>query len=161
MLQGRRCQEVAESFPYLRVCDSAPLRAPALAAQVKGAEGSKLGYVLMETDGAIGAFNRAQRGLQNFNEAFGLFIVMFLLASFAFPFAAFILACLFMASRVAAAVGYTASADGRMGGASLEQPEPTKTAFTSRRPRGRKGHGLALSRGSARVHFSCRKRQWA
>lgn len=84
--------------------------------QVKGSAGAKLGYVLMETEGAVGAFNRAQRGLQNFNETFTLFVVMYLLASFVFPFYAFVAATAFMGARVLGAVGYTSSADGRMGG---------------------------------------------
>jgi uncharacterized membrane protein YecN with MAPEG domain len=87
--------------------------------QVKGAEGSKLGYVLMETEGAIGEFNRAQRALQNFNENFPLFVVMYFLASFVFPFAAFVCTALFMAFRVMGAVGYTSAADGRLGGTML------------------------------------------
>jgi len=87
--------------------------------QVKGAEGSKLGYVLMETEGAIGEFNRAQRALQNFNENFPLFVVMYFLASFVFPFAAFVCTAVFMAFRVMGAVGYTSATDGRLGGTML------------------------------------------
>jgi len=87
--------------------------------QVKGAEGSKLGYVLMETEGEIGAFNRAQRALQNFGETFPLFVIMYLLASFVFPFYAFVVCCCYMAAKAIMAVGYTSSADGRMGGTML------------------------------------------
>ena len=87
--------------------------------QVKGAEGSKLGYVLLETEGAIGEFNRAQRALQNFNETFPLFVVMYFLASFVFPFAAFVCTAVFMFFRVMGARGYTSAADGRLGGTML------------------------------------------
>eukprot|EP00658_Telonema_sp_P-2_P026033 TRINITY_DN204_c0_g1_i2.p1 TRINITY_DN204_c0_g1~~TRINITY_DN204_c0_g1_i2.p1 ORF type:complete len:222 (-),score=61.55 TRINITY_DN204_c0_g1_i2:407-1072(-) len=84
--------------------------------KVKGAQGSSLGYVMMEQDGALGAFNRAQRALQNYNEIYTQFAVYFLLAGLVFPFPVFVIGCLFAAFRVFGAVGYTGSADGRMGG---------------------------------------------
>jgi uncharacterized MAPEG superfamily protein len=73
----------------------------------------------METEGEIGAFNRAQRALQNFGETFPLFVIMYLLASFVFPFYAFVVCCCYMAAKAIMAVGYTSSADGRMGGTML------------------------------------------
>ena len=84
--------------------------------QVKGAEGSKLGYVLMETEGAHGDFNRAQRALQNLNENLPQFIAMYLLASYVCPKAVFVCACVFGFGRVMGAIGYTGSAAGRLGG---------------------------------------------
>jgi len=87
--------------------------------QVKGAEGSKLGYVLMETEGDIGKFNRAQRALQNYNEIFPMFVLMFVLAAFVCPFAAFMCACVFAAARAIQAVGYTKETDGRIPGTML------------------------------------------
>merc|ERR1711959_40304 len=84
--------------------------------KVQGAEGSKLGYVLMETEGAHGKFNRAQRAVQNYNEGFPLFGLMFLAASFVFPFAAFLTLVCQCIGKVFSALGYTASVDGRMPG---------------------------------------------
>jgi len=84
--------------------------------QVKGAEGSKLGFVLMDTEGANGSFNRAQRALQNYHETFPLFAVMFLLAAFVCPFPAFVCACVYSAAKVLAALGYTSAAEGRIPG---------------------------------------------
>jgi uncharacterized membrane protein YecN with MAPEG domain len=87
--------------------------------QVKGAAGSKLGYVLMETDGAIGRFNRAQRALQNYNENVPLFMLMFVLAGYVCPFPAFLSACTFSAGRVFSAIGYTSATDSRIPGTLL------------------------------------------
>eukprot|EP00986_Skeletonema_menzelii_P018208 scaffold26582_cov155-Skeletonema_menzelii.AAC.4 len=70
---------------------------------VMGAEGSKLGYVLMENEGVHGTFNRAQRALQNYHENFPGVVVQYVAASFVFPFEAFVL-------------GYTDNVDGRMKG---------------------------------------------
>lgn len=84
--------------------------------QVKGAEGSKLGFVMMDTDGANGMFNRAQRALQNYNETFPLFAIVFLLAGYVCPFPAFVCVCVYSAAKVLAAVGYTSAAEGRIPG---------------------------------------------
>ncbi|CAE8585090.1 unnamed protein product, partial [Polarella glacialis] len=74
------------------------------------------GYVLMEKEGALGCFNRAQRALQNFLEQAPMMLAMFFAAGFVFPFPAFVLAACFMGARVAAAVGYTTAPGGRMAG---------------------------------------------
>lgn len=87
--------------------------------KVQGAEGSKLGYVLMETDGAHGAFNRAQRSVQNYNENFPLFVLMFLLAGCVCPFSTFVCTCIFAAGRVLNSIGYAGAAEGRVGGMML------------------------------------------
>mmetsp|Transcript_11727 Transcript_11727/g.24706 ORF Transcript_11727/g.24706 Transcript_11727/m.24706 type:complete len:226 (+) Transcript_11727:38-715(+) len=84
--------------------------------QVKGAEGSKLGYVLMETEGAIGAFNRAQRALQTYNEGMPLVLLMFVCAGYVCPFSTFVCALAIASSRLLSAIGYTSSADGRLPG---------------------------------------------
>merc|ERR1719230_553586 len=75
-----------------------------------------LGYVMMETEGDIGRFNRAQRAMQVFLESFTMFLALFLLAGYVFPFPAFVLAGLAMMFQVVSAVGYTGKADARMGG---------------------------------------------
>jgi len=84
--------------------------------QVKGAAGSKLGYVLMETDGAIGTFNRAQRAVQNYGENAPLFMLMFVLAGWVAPFGIFVCACVYAVGRVVNAIGYTSAADSRIPG---------------------------------------------
>jgi len=84
--------------------------------KVKGAGGSSLGYVLMESEGDLGAFNRAQRALQNYNEIYPQFVLYFLLAGFVFPFGTFLCAALFGVARVFTAIGYTSAPDSRMPG---------------------------------------------
>ena len=84
--------------------------------QVKGAEGSKLGYVLLEYDGVIGRFNRAQRAVQNYNETFPQNALYILLGGFVYPKEVMVLATIFAVARVVSAIGYTGGADGRLGG---------------------------------------------
>ena len=76
----------------------------------------KLGYVLMEKEGAIGRFNRAQRALQNYLESAPFVLAFFLLSGFVCPFPAFCLACFYAAARIVSAIGYTHSPNGRMAG---------------------------------------------
>lgn len=78
--------------------------------------GSNAGYVLMETDGVIGQFNRAQRAYMNYLEQQPLFLAFFAFAGFVFPFPVFVLACIFSFFRFVAALGYTTSANDRMKG---------------------------------------------
>ena len=84
--------------------------------QVKGAEGSKLGYVLLENEGVLGRFNRAQRSVQNFNENFPQTMLYILLAGFVYPKEVLVLSSVFAVSRYISAIGYTAGADGRTKG---------------------------------------------
>ena len=81
-----------------------------------GAEGSKLGYVLMENDGVHGSFNRAQRALQNYNETFPSVIIQFIAASLVFPFEAFVCIIIWQLGSTYSAVGYKNDVDGRMKG---------------------------------------------
>ena len=81
-----------------------------------GAEGSKLGYVLMENEGAHGTFNRAQRALQNYHENFPGVVVQYVAASFVFPFEAFVCMMVWQISCCVGAIGYTGNVDGRMNG---------------------------------------------
>jgi len=84
--------------------------------QVKGAEGSKLGYALMDYDGANGKFNRAQRAVQNYNETFPQTVLYILLSGFVYPKQVMTLASVYSAARLLSAVGYTNSTEGRLGG---------------------------------------------
>lgn len=77
---------------------------------------SKLGYVLMENDGVHGAFNRAQRALQNYHENFPGVVVQYLAASFVFPRNAFICMMIWQISSCIGAVGYKNDVKGRMKG---------------------------------------------
>lgn len=88
--------------------------------KVMGAEGSKLGYVLMDTDGANGDFNRAQRAWQNYCENISTLLALYVAASWAFPYQAFICATIWAVARVMSASGYKSSADGRVGGMLLQ-----------------------------------------
>lgn len=81
-----------------------------------GAEGSKLGYVLMENEGVHGVFNRAQRALQNYHENFPGVVVQYVAASFVFPFEAFVCMMIWQIATCVGAVGYADSVDGRMKG---------------------------------------------
>mmetsp|Transcript_22979 Transcript_22979/g.48860 ORF Transcript_22979/g.48860 Transcript_22979/m.48860 type:complete len:218 (+) Transcript_22979:88-741(+) len=75
-----------------------------------------LGYVLMEKEGDLGRFNRAQRALQNLFEQLPMFIAYCAAAGFVFPFPSFVLTCYFMVMRAVSAVGYTSRPGGRMAG---------------------------------------------
>eukprot|EP00444_Apocalathium_aciculiferum_P029035 CAMPEP_0183434090 /NCGR_PEP_ID=MMETSP0370-20130417/61807_1 /TAXON_ID=268820 /ORGANISM="Peridinium aciculiferum, Strain PAER-2" /LENGTH=230 /DNA_ID=CAMNT_0025620589 /DNA_START=66 /DNA_END=756 /DNA_ORIENTATION=+ len=73
-------------------------------------------YVLMEQEGALGCFNRAQRALQNYLEQLPGFLAFFFSAGYVFPFPTFVMTLLFGGCRVSAAVGYTKAAKERMAG---------------------------------------------
>lgn len=81
--------------------------------EVKGAEGSKLGYVLMVTDGVQGEFNRAQRAWSNYHETMALVVILFLASGWVFPFESFLCAVIWGLARVMYAFGYGTSAEGR------------------------------------------------
>jgi hypothetical protein len=84
--------------------------------KVMGAEGSKLGFVLMETEGALGDFNRAQRAFMNYHENFPITALLYVAASFVFPFEAFWCVTAWAVSRLIMAYGYKDSVDGRIPG---------------------------------------------
>lgn len=81
-----------------------------------GGGGDKLGYVLMETDGVHGTFNRAQRAFQNYHEQFPSIMLQYVAASWIWPFEAFICIVVWAVSCCLSATGYTKSSDGRMSG---------------------------------------------
>ena len=84
--------------------------------RVMGSEGSKFGYVLMETDGVHGAFNRAQRALMNYHEVFPTLALQYVAASWVFPFEAFVCVTVWAATRCLGAVGYKSTAEARFNG---------------------------------------------
>ena len=67
------------------------------------------GYVLMDSQGTLGAFNRAQRGLQNFLEMVPFVLPLFLLAAFVFPIPAMCMIGGHAFARWTYALGYTIS----------------------------------------------------
>ena len=88
--------------------------------KVMGAEGSKLGYVLMENEGDHGKFNRAQRALMNYCEVFPSVALLFVAAGVVFPADAFTALMLFSVTKIIGAIGYTEKgAEGRQSGAAL------------------------------------------
>lgn len=89
---------------------------------VKGAEGSKLGYVLLETEGALGRFNRAQRGMMNYHENFPTVCFHFIASSFVFPKQAFGCMMLYCVGTILNAEGYRIDANGRTNGFGLVVP---------------------------------------
>mmetsp|Transcript_26582 Transcript_26582/g.32202 ORF Transcript_26582/g.32202 Transcript_26582/m.32202 type:complete len:215 (-) Transcript_26582:209-853(-) len=84
--------------------------------KVCGAAGSNLGYVLMENDGALGKFNRAQRALMNYHENFPTVALQYVVASFVFPKEAFACILVWAVATCISADGYANGVDGRMGG---------------------------------------------
>lgn len=84
--------------------------------RIMGSEGSRFGYVLMETEGAHGAFNRAQRALMNYHETFPTLALQYVAASWVFPFEAFICVIVWAAVRCLGAVGYRSAAWARFNG---------------------------------------------
>ena len=83
---------------------------------VKGAEGSRLGYVLMETEGASGRFNRAQRAFCNYHENFPTVCFQFIAASWVFPREACACMVLFCVAAIVNAEGYIRDVSGRTNG---------------------------------------------
>mmetsp|Transcript_27031 Transcript_27031/g.62644 ORF Transcript_27031/g.62644 Transcript_27031/m.62644 type:complete len:217 (+) Transcript_27031:77-727(+) len=82
--------------------------------KVYGTGEGATGYIQMETEGALGEFNRAQRAHMTNVEGAPWRLVNFLLASFVFPLPAFCCACAAAISRVQSASGYLKGADKRL-----------------------------------------------
>lgn len=72
-------------------------------AEQKGAEPE---YVVMETDGVIGQYNRANRSLEHFTENSIHFVLVLPLALYVQPFATFITTLVFCLGRVMHQTGY-------------------------------------------------------
>merc|ERR1712194_316025 len=82
---------------------------------------AQMGYVLMETEGNLGKFNRAQRAFQTYVEQAPLVFLFFMLAGLVYPFPVFVLVCLYTFCRVVMAIGYTRQPNGRVAGNSLSK----------------------------------------
>jgi len=63
--------------------------------------------VVLEDEGDLGRYNRANRSLHHFTENMGFFVVGLYLAGTCFPAPTFVLACIFGLGRVVHQVGYS------------------------------------------------------
>jgi hypothetical protein len=72
--------------------------------------------VLMDEEGINGAFNRAQRGLQNTVESGPLFLVCWLFVVFVFPWTASAIMIVYALARLSFAFGYTSTVSSRGAG---------------------------------------------
>lgn len=79
----------------------------------------QLPYVLLENEGALGRFNRAQRAYNNLMEYLPMYLAYFLLAGFVYPFPVFVNTWLHAVGRATYAIGYTHSVPRRIGGFGL------------------------------------------
>jgi len=98
--------------------DSANLRSNMIIYKVAGADGDRhpvpapdgnlhrLPYVVMEDDGEVGEYNRANRALQHFNENATVLPVLVLASGFIFPLTVFILVCLYAICRIWYQIAY-------------------------------------------------------
>ncbi|CAK4638223.1 hypothetical protein LEN26_003365 [Aphanomyces euteiches] len=63
--------------------------------------------IVFNEDGAIGAYNRANRSLQHLTETFGVLVAGLAVACQVFPFPVFVAVCVFGLARIMHQVGYT------------------------------------------------------
>jgi len=63
-------------------------------------------YIRLEMDGPVGAFNRAQRGIDNTREDFVVKFISLIFAGYVFPEVSFILAVVVLLARVLFSYGY-------------------------------------------------------
>jgi hypothetical protein len=71
-------------------------------------------YVFMETKGAVGKFNRAQRAAFHMDESIALVLTSVLLTGFVLPRVVFVLTVLYSLGRLSFTTGYTQSLEGRL-----------------------------------------------
>jgi len=64
-------------------------------------------YVVLETEGPVGAYNRANRSLTHFTENSGSMVMCTLLAGYVFPFPTMVLTAVFVVGRILHQVGYS------------------------------------------------------
>mmetsp|Transcript_51627 Transcript_51627/g.136364 ORF Transcript_51627/g.136364 Transcript_51627/m.136364 type:complete len:221 (-) Transcript_51627:87-749(-) len=63
-------------------------------------------YVVLEDEGTVGEYNRANRSLHHFAENCAGFVLCFLVAGMVFPLPAMIIVCIFAFARILHQVGY-------------------------------------------------------
>lgn len=64
-------------------------------------------YVVLEENGPVGAYNRANRSLTHFTETSGSIVICTLLAGYIFPFPTMVLTAIFTLGRILHQVGYS------------------------------------------------------
>jgi uncharacterized membrane protein YecN with MAPEG domain len=74
--------------------------------------GAAAPYVVMETEGPVGSYNRANRSLTHFTENSASLLVSMVLAGYVFPFPCLVLVSIFAFGRILHQVGYAASGYG-------------------------------------------------
>lgn len=74
-----------------------------------------LSYILLETNGPVGRFNRAQRAAGNLGEKLPTHLALSAAAGFIFPLPVLVLSVLFVIFKVIGAFGYARSTKERMG----------------------------------------------
>jgi len=77
------------------------------------ATGKPTPYVVMEEEGVVGEYNRANRSMFHFNENLGGVLLNLLLAGFVFPLPAFVCVVVFALGRVLHQVGYASGGYGK------------------------------------------------
>lgn len=82
-------------------------------------------YVRLESEGPVGAFNKAQRGIDNTRETFANMVVNLVFGGYVFPEAALAMSILFLVGRTAYSAGYISSS--RMTGGVLSMLATTTT----------------------------------
>merc|ERR1712157_432650 len=78
--------------------------------------GKEENYVRLVTAGAVGEFNRAQRGIDNTRETFPDTLIKAMLAGYVFPKPVFVISIVFFFARALYSHGYIKGAKGRMPG---------------------------------------------
>mmetsp|Transcript_101222 Transcript_101222/g.179792 ORF Transcript_101222/g.179792 Transcript_101222/m.179792 type:complete len:226 (-) Transcript_101222:169-846(-) len=97
--------------------DSGNLRANMQIYKVNYADVNKaMPYVVMEEEGSVGQYNRANRSLHHFNENAAGFMLCLLLAGYVFTFPTFIMILMFIAGRILHQLGYAGGYGGHAPG---------------------------------------------
>jgi len=93
---------------------------------------TEMPYVILAEEGDYGAFNRAQRAVLNTGEYLPLVLTWSLLGGLVFPKPIFVLACLYMLTRILYAKMYADETEGRGAGFGISQHlvAPTMLGFT-------------------------------
>lgn len=91
--------------------NSGNLRANMMFYKEAGA-GADAPYVVLETEGPVGAYNRANRSLTHFTETSAPVFVCMILAGYIFPFPTLVLVLVYALGRILHQAGYAASGYG-------------------------------------------------